>query len=193
MTDLTECSRSYKDGVEDAAIDGEAFVVTQDGIPFSMWLTKSAAIKIRDAYRRQAPNARWDIANVVFRSLHRPAPSPSVPGEDADEQDMAALGHSTMAAIEAVTSQEGPYKDWTPAEDPAEIITDLYEDLLQANEAIASFRASVPGEREKLAEKIEDAKPGWLPIAGHVVTITLTLNERDQLLAHLRAPAPKEE
>lgn len=106
---------------------------------------------------------------------------------------MAALGHSTMAAIEAVTSQEGPYKDWTPAEDPAEIITDLYEDLLQANEAIASFRASVPGEREKLAEKIEDAKPGWLPIAGHVVTITLTLNERDQLLAHLRAPAPKEE
>lgn len=67
--------------------------------------------------------------------------------------------------------------------------------LLFAARNIASLHRpapspSVPGEREKLAEKIEDAKPGWLPITGHVVTITLTLNERDRLLAHLRAPAP---
>lgn len=75
--------------------------------------------------------------SAAIRSLKLPETAPA-----GDAADMEELGRSTMAAIAVITSQEGPYKDWTPAEDPAEIITDLYEDLLQANETIASLRAA---------------------------------------------------
>jgi hypothetical protein len=42
-------------------------------------------------------------------------------------QDMADIGRSLMATIAVHTSKDGPLKDWTPAEDPAEVVDDLVE------------------------------------------------------------------
>lgn len=49
-------------------------------------------------------------------------------------RDMALVGHSLMEAIATVT-QDGPYKNWAPADDPAEIVIDLYNDLVEARPA----------------------------------------------------------
>jgi len=43
---------------------------------------------------------------------------------------------------------------------------------------------------ETIADRLEFAKPGWLPISGHVVNFTFTLAERDETIKALRnAPA----
>jgi hypothetical protein len=42
---------------------------------------------------------------------------------------------------------------------------------------------------EALADRIEDAKPGWLPISGHVVNITFSLEEREMIVRALREAA----
>lgn len=48
---------------------------------------------------------------------------------------MAAVGRSLMAAIAAVVRPDGPLAGWSPADDPAEIVTDLYEMLIEARSA----------------------------------------------------------
>jgi len=56
---------------------------------------------------------------------------------DADDADMAIVGRNLMDAIEAVKGAENsPYADWSPADDPAEIVTDLFEDMQQAREKL---------------------------------------------------------
>lgn len=66
--------------------------------------------------------------------------------------EMAAVGRSTMAAIETITSHDGPYKDWIPAEDPAEIITDLYESLLSETERLREALEIAHGHLCKIAD-----------------------------------------
>ncbi len=39
--------------------------------------------------------------------------------------------------------------------------------------------------RRKLADRIAEAKASWLPISGHVVNITFTLNEREIIISAL--------
>lgn len=41
--------------------------------------------------------------------------------------DMAKVGLSLMEVIDVRSREDGPLKDWTPAEDPAEIVGDLCE------------------------------------------------------------------
>lgn len=49
-----------------------------------------------------------------------------------DLADMANVGHSLMRSIEVVVKNEGPFKGWSPAQDPAEIVLDLCNALDEA-------------------------------------------------------------
>jgi hypothetical protein len=42
---------------------------------------------------------------------------------------------------------------------------------------------------ETVADRLEFAKPGWLPISGHVVNFTFSLAERDEAVKALRDSA----
>lgn len=57
-------------------------------------------------------------------------------GSDSIDElrDMAIVGHSLMKAIEVVT-ESGLYAGWAPADDPAEIVIDLHNDLVEASPA----------------------------------------------------------
>lgn len=60
--------------------------------------------------------------------------------------DMAIVGNSLMAAIGVHTAEGEVFAGWTPAEDPAEIVGDLAEDLRQARDQVQQLT-------EQLAEK----------------------------------------
>lgn len=57
--------------------------------------------------------------------------------------DMANLGSSLLNAIETVTGEEGAFENWTPAEDPAEIVLDLYGALEEAKAGLSTDRADL--------------------------------------------------
>ncbi|MGZ2455495.1 ASCH/PUA domain-containing protein [Rhizobium anhuiense] len=69
---------------------------------------------------------------------------------DPEQLGMSAIGQSVMNWIDELTQQEGPLKDWTPAESPAEIIPDLYNML---EESLACHRQAC-GETQKIADKM---------------------------------------
>ncbi|UYZ06182.1 hypothetical protein CFBP5507_07885 [Agrobacterium salinitolerans] len=52
--------------------------------------------------------------------------------------DMARIGSNVMEAIDDVRKLEGPFKDWAPMDDPAEIVHDLYNALEHAREKAAT-------------------------------------------------------
>jgi hypothetical protein len=58
--------------------------------------------------------------------------------ESADQLiDMARVGSSLMNCIDDVIKQDGPFKDWSPMNDPAEIVHDLHAALEHAKEQAA--------------------------------------------------------
>ncbi|MGO6998981.1 hypothetical protein [Rhizobium leguminosarum] len=70
------------------------------------------------------------------------------------QQELAAIGQSVMNWIDLLTPLDGPLKDWTPAESPAEIIPDLYNML---EESLACHRQAC-GETKALAAELETRK-----------------------------------
>ncbi|HAU78085.1 MAG TPA: hypothetical protein DCW88_21990 [Agrobacterium sp.] len=52
--------------------------------------------------------------------------------------DMARIGSNVMEAINDVRKLDGPFKDWAPMDDPAEIVYDLYNALEHAREKAAT-------------------------------------------------------
>lgn len=52
--------------------------------------------------------------------------------------DMARIGSNVMDAIDDVRKLDGPFKDWAPMDDPAEIVHDLYNALEHAREKAAT-------------------------------------------------------
>ncbi|NTE68371.1 hypothetical protein G6M85_22510 [Agrobacterium tumefaciens] len=52
--------------------------------------------------------------------------------------DMARIGSNFMEAIDDVRKLDGPFKDWAPMDDPAEIVHDLYNALEHAREKAAT-------------------------------------------------------
>lgn len=102
--------------------------------------------------------------------------------------DMAKVGSSLMDTIAVVTQAEGPFKHWTPAEDPAEIVIDLinhYEDAPQA------WRPEVRAFADLMERQLRanDHKPGW----DHDVAedLLLRLRQETQELAEAIAPGSR--
>lgn len=58
--------------------------------------------------------------------------------------DMARIGFNVMEAINDVRKLDGPFKDWAPMDDPAEIVHDLYNALEYARERAGATPASDP-------------------------------------------------
>ncbi|MCZ4076269.1 hypothetical protein [Agrobacterium sp. LMR679] len=56
----------------------------------------------------------------------------------------ARVGESFLKAIEVIREHDGPFKDWAPANDPVEIIHDLYAALEHAREKAAAAPALDP-------------------------------------------------
>jgi hypothetical protein len=61
----------------------------------------------------------------------------------ADLQDMANVGKSLLDAIAMVTGEGCRYAGWTPADDPAEIVIDLLNDLTDTEAALAVCRQAI--------------------------------------------------
>ncbi|RWI96082.1 hypothetical protein [Mesorhizobium sp.] len=96
---------------------------------------------------------------------------------------MAGVGHSLMERIEAY-GQQWPLKDWTPAEDPAEVVSDLVCMLQEL--PITEIEA----EREKLGLDPAGYVPQDCTSATPVPTIDGT--SRVELLARRCARAARE-
>lgn len=67
--------------------------------------------------------------------------------------DMAIVGNSLMAAIGVYTAEGEILADWTPAEDPAEIVGDLAEVLRLARDEVQALDAQIKDLETKLADK----------------------------------------
>lgn len=52
--------------------------------------------------------------------------------------DMARIGSNVMEAIDDIRKLDGPFKDWAPMDDPAEIVHDLFNALEHAREKAAA-------------------------------------------------------
>ena len=94
--------------------------------------------------RQDVPGGRWEtidraeaealLEQAISASRDRAAQTAEIleqTGMKTAEEviDMANLGVSLLNAIETITSLEGPFKGWAPAENPAEIVGDLYARL----------------------------------------------------------------
>lgn len=55
-----------------------------------------------------------------------------------ETSDMAQIGKSLMEAIATIQASDSPYSDWAPADDPAEIVLDLFEDVMSLREGGAT-------------------------------------------------------
>lgn len=63
--------------------------------------------------------------------------------DEADLIDMAKVGKSLMERIDSLVGMPGSYHGWSPADDPAEIVFDLVNDLDELREEAAKLRAAI--------------------------------------------------
>ncbi|MDK1386333.1 hypothetical protein QN224_13035 [Sinorhizobium sp. 8-89] len=104
----------------------------------------------------------------AFLLLIRSSP-PSLPAPD-DLADMATVGNSLMNAIDTYTKAPSLIEDWLPADDPAEIVGDLYN---RFEESINCHKADL--DRLKAAEE-------KLQKAGEAIAYLLNRSQRDDKL-----------
>ncbi|MBX5082128.1 hypothetical protein HJB56_04920 [Rhizobium lentis] len=107
------------------------------------------------------------------------------------KDELAAIGQSVMNWIDDLTLQDGPLKDWTPAESPDEVIPDLYNML---EESLACHRQAC-GEARKLSEALEAGRAATAQPAGlHWIDRPVTVTGGDYTYAgQLLLSFPKEE
>lgn len=77
---------------------------------------------------------------------------------EEDLIDMAKVGLSLMATIGDLVKLDGPLKGWSPAEDPVEVVGDLYDRLEEANACHRQAIEESKALQATLAE-IRDAHP----------------------------------
>lgn len=89
--------------------------------------------------------------------------------KDAEDlADMANVGHSLMRAINTVVTSEGPFKGWSPAEDPAEIVLDLVNAL---DEAVATppprdWNAAIEAAAKAVKAELNETADYWATTFG---------------------------
>ncbi|MGO7901608.1 hypothetical protein ACC719_29540 [Rhizobium ruizarguesonis] len=106
------------------------------------------------------------------------------------QQELAAIGQSVMNWIDLLTPVDGPLKDWTPAESPAEVIPDLYNML---EESLACHRQAC-GEAKQLAEALEAGATGSMPDGFRWIDKPITVTGGDYAYeGQLLCSFPKDE
>lgn len=71
-----------------------------------------------------------------------------------DLRDMALVGHSLMASIDAMQKEYQEWADWAPAEGPAEIVVDLLDALYSASPSPVEVTEEMV---ERFRDYVEDA------------------------------------
>lgn len=105
-----------------------------------------------------------------------------------DLVDMATIGNHLMSTIAEHVQLDGPLKDWAPAENPVEIVGDLYE-LLVAAQTEPPLCTCVPPRDEPLSIFVPEFESG-------LVSDGITLIAHDAgthahwLLSHMGVPVP---
>lgn len=107
------------------------------------------------------------------------------PAED-DTADMAALGRAVMNAIETIQGEEGPFKDWTPAECPSEIILDMHEQLSQLSADLEKVQCELDAASQMVGE-VEARFPNWRSYRDLIDCIDVTLHQLRNDAGSLRA------
>lgn len=87
------------------------------------------AAEISEAYENNATQA--EATNMILAAFAHPAPEDTARLREEDA-DFAAIGRSFMASFEAIVRSEGRYNGYAPAEDPAELVNDLFHDMEDA-------------------------------------------------------------
>lgn len=103
--------------------------------------------RIRACLSHPAPVSAEDIAVLLEETGSR---------DREDLIDMARVGHSLLNEIASLNRCPGPFKDWAPLKDPAEIVTDLFNALHDAKTELAALRPAV-------AEPVKEAGVNALP------------------------------
>lgn len=78
--------------------------------------------------------------------------------------DMANVGSSLMERIDSLVSMPGPYHRWSPADDPAEIVFDLVNDVDEIREENAKLRDAleqIAGKTGQFAIPFPDGQEGY--------------------------------
>jgi hypothetical protein len=105
------------------------------------------------------PRGRLALLEAALQSADRLSKSPWITEEgfrDAEDLlDMGRIGRSLMDDIASCVHSTAGYEHWSPADDPAEIVVDLINDLTDTRAALQSAEQ----ERDKLAEEVERLKP----------------------------------
>ena len=107
-------------------------------------------INMHDAAETELARIWTKVEQIRAKQAAKPTGSAlPVPVEDNGPTagELAAIGQSVMNWIGMLAMQEGPLKDWTPAEDPVEIIPDLYNRL---EESLACHRQAC-GETKEIS------------------------------------------
>ncbi len=102
-------------------------------------------------YLRHADESGALSADSVGHDLDDLKAAIELAGCDTAENliDMARIGSNVMEAIDDIRKLDGPFKDWAPMDDPAEIVHDLYNALEYAREkAAAAPAADAPPEAD---------------------------------------------
>lgn len=82
--------------------------------------------------------------------------------------DMANVGNSLMERIDSLVSCPGPYHRWSPADDPAEIVFDLVNDLDELREENTKLKAAL----EKISSPSQTTDLLWWQVEARAALAT---------------------
>ncbi|CAA0096154.1 Uncharacterised protein [Starkeya nomas] len=148
---------------KDTSAKGETPVIVAEGPETQA----SAELQAELAAKQKAAD---EAAAREAEDAKRKAAEEQEAADEAAEQeraDMEAIGRSFMNTLTVVTS-EPEWKDWSPAEDPVEIVTDMLA-------MIDELRAQVSQEPEPLPEGTRTTPLGWDELAPYSSAGTVML------------------
>ncbi len=103
---------------------------------------------------------------------------------------MAKVGTSLMSRIDYLVEMPGTFHEWSPAEDPAEIVDDMFQHIEDLEEMRSQFRKLLP---PLDVEELRDTPAGCAEVAA-IIAYNVTLVMADEIRRKLLGPdaAPPE-
>jgi hypothetical protein len=125
------------------------------------------------------PRGRLALLESALQSAERLSKSPWITEEGfrdvEDLLDMGRIGRSLMDDIASCVHSTAGYEHWSPADDPAEIVVDLINDLTDTRAALQSAEQRAT----KLAEEVERLKPFEEAASTWAIACGVARGERD--------------
>lgn len=111
--------------------------------------------------------------------------------DEVELVDMAKVGTSLMSRIDYLVEIPGTFAEWSPAEDPAEIVDDMFRHIEDLEEMRDQFRKLVPAIDVEL---LLCATPAGYAVVAAIIAYNVTLVMADEIRRKLLGPdaAPPE-